>query len=340
MLALAPCNPLLVSESSHTPYSGMLPGYIAGYYRREECFIDLRRVAAKHNADLLLGRAVGIVDKRLQLADGREIAFDLLSINSGAAFTPPFVASDSCAASSGCAVKPIEGFIDWLGRVEIPRNSTLAVVGGGAGGVETALALAGRLRSARPAVSLVSRSFLKEFPPAVRLWVLRQLWRQNIAVEHATATNYADGKLSLSGEKPFIAADKVVFATGASPPPWLANTGLPLDERGFVKVNRHLQSVGAPHIYVTGDAASHTFAPPKSGVMAVRQGPVLAHNLLVAGNWRKGEAKAWRGRRNALYIIGNGGGEAIACRNGISFSGKWVWRWKCYLDERFIRKFA
>ena len=50
----------LITRDMHTPYSGMLPGYISGFYTHDECHIDLARLAAFCNARLIHEEASGI----------------------------------------------------------------------------------------------------------------------------------------------------------------------------------------------------------------------------------------------------------------------------------------
>ncbi len=80
-----------------------------------------------------------------------------------------------------------------------------------------------------------------------------------------------------------IATDAALIATGASAAAWLRDTGLALDDLGFIAVNSHLQSISHPFVFAAGDVATLIETPrPKSGVYAVRAAPPLAHNLIAA----------------------------------------------------------
>lgn len=328
----ADCRPLLVSESSVTAYSGLLPGAIAGYHRRQHCFIDLPKTMARYRGDFLVGRAVGIADRQLHLADGRTVPFDLLAVNCGARQNPLFAAPDSCT------VKPIESFLQFLDGVRLTRGAPVAVIGAGAGGVETAMALHKRWAASAPAVTLIGRQFLPEFPPAMRRRVATRLAARAITVCQGEAVAAESGAVLLSDGRR-VAAEQIIFAADVVAPPWLRNTPLALDENGFARVNEQLQSVNNDNIFICGDAAAHPNSLPKSGVMAVRQGAVLGDNLRIALEQRQPRLRRWRAQRRALYIIGCADGSAIGCRNNISFAGRWVWHWKNYLDKRFMQRF-
>ena len=310
----------------------MLPGYIAGRYRKKECFINLRALTDKYQAKLIVGRIIGITDNALLLANGRRIAFDLLSINTGGAPASLFNASNSCT------VKPIDEFIQYLETMQIQQTPQIGIIGGGASGVETAFALAERLRHQNPKFHLITDVLLSEFPQSARRRLHRQLFTKGIAITESTAMAYTENALLLTnGER--LPMDNVIFATPVKAPTWLKKTGLALTKNGFIRVNHHLQSLNHSNIYAVGDIAAPPSPIPKSGVMAVRQGALLAHNLLVAASLKKAAYKRWQPNKNALYIIGTGDGKAIACRNRLSIGGRWVWRWKHYLDTKFMRQF-
>ena len=327
----------LLSDGATTPYSGMLPGYIAGHYRRAQCFINLPPLAHACGAKFMDARITGIRGSELHLADGSALPFDVLSLNTGA--SPPQPPPVSAAA---CAVKPIAAFMEWLHTQDESDFRRLAVVGGGAGGIETALALAHRWRRRQPAVqlALVTRELLPQGAAAMRRTVRRLLAERGVSLhEGADATRHDGAHLHLANAES-IPCDRAVYATPVAASAWFAHTGLAQDDADFLRVNAHLQSPNAPNIFISGDAASHTPPLPKAGVMAVRQGPVLAHNLPIAAGWRAGEMKEFPRSAQALFIIGNGAGNgAVASRNGITVSGKWVWRWKQHLDFKFMGKF-
>ena len=325
------CRPLLVSENERAPYSGMLPGYIAGAYARDDCFIHLPTLAKQTGADFLCGRATGVAGDEVLLEGGGRARFDALSVNTGAAPRPPF------AVANGCAVKPIGEFMRAL-QTPPAAGAALAVVGGGAGGVEVALALAARFAALRPRLALVCSRFLPGFPPAFGAAARRAMRAQGVVVQEQTAIGYADGELLLANgaRQP---ADFVVFATPAAAPAWLANTPFAKSEGGFIAVNERLQSVSHPAVFAAGDVAAPPFAVAKSGVVAVRQAPTLARNLPAAAGLTRAPMRAWRGGKAALYIVGCGNGKALACRNGITVGGAWAWRFKRRLDSQFMRRF-
>lgn len=322
----------LVSESAATPYSGMLPGHIAGSYASAQCFIDLARTAQACGAEFVAARVEGVEGKQLLLDGGQRLAFDVLSINTGA--TPPPV-----AGAAACNVKPIAAFMQWLDSQQPQEFKRLAVVGGGAGGVETILALAHRWPPPRPALLLVAERLLPAATAAMRRHVRQRLAACGIEIVPARAVEYADGHLHLSdGQR--LPVCRVVYATAVAASEWFARTGLPLDGSGFIQVNGCLQSPAAANIFISGDAAAHRPPLPKSGVMAVRQAETLARNLPVAAGWRAGRLVPFGGSAQALYILGDGDGKgAVASRNGITVRGRWVWRWKQYLDSKFMAKF-
>jgi selenide,water dikinase len=337
---------VLVSPDTLTPYSGMLPGLVAGHYTLAESHIDLPALAQRAGARFVRDRVVAldVAARQARLARGPAEPFDIASIDIGS--TPD--ASTAGVREHAVGVKPVDGFLAaWEGirrDAEAGAIRSIAVVGGGAGGVEILLAMQHRLRQAcgdrAPAFALVSDQprVLPLHAPAVGRRLAALLVARGVVLHlgsRAVGVS-AEGVRLASGAA--VRADRVVWATSATAAPWLAASGLACDERGFVRVNAFLQSVSSADVFASGDCAAQDGEPrPKSGVYAVRQGPPLAANLRRAV--RKEPLAPYVPQRDALALISTGDRHAIGTRGGFTVAGRWVWRWKDRIDRRFMAQY-
>jgi len=339
---------VLISPDPDSPYSGMLPGWIAGHYTRDDCHIDLTALAHFANCRLVQTACAGIdLDAGLVLcANGMRLPYDVLSIDAGGR-SP---ASDTPGAKEhALSVRPIDDFVphwedicDRTVRGQAPRR--LAVVGGGAAGVEVLLAMQYRLRQLAPRTQVSfelvcdAGSILLSHHESVRAIFMRVLEQRGVILHLAARAERVErGVVRLSGGAS-VAADAIVWATGASAPLWPKSSGLATDDGGFVRVNRLLQSVSHPQVFAAGDIASIAGEPrPKSGVYAVRAGPPLANNLR---RMLRGERLVeWMPQKHALALITTGDRYAVASRGNFVLAGKWVWRWKNWIDRRFMQRY-
>lgn len=319
-----PARIVLVSDSEFAPYSGMLPGEIGGQFSREECLIDLPKLCARAGAEFRRAAAVSVNCKKREVsfADGKVARFDLLSLNVGGAPCPPFVAP-------GIAAKPAAAFMDFAAA--LPSDSELAIVGAGAGGVEIALAFRRRFAAAK--IALIGE-LLPSANDGVRRRLRALIQSRAISLLESAATEFRDDAVLLADGRR-TAARAVIFTTPVAAPEWLRNGDLILDARGFVRVNSFLQSESSPAVFAAGDCAAS--GADKSGVVAVRQAPVLAFNIAA---FLSGSAlRPWCPRDNFLSILNTADGRAVAGWGGFSASGAWVWKWKKYLDKKFMNRF-
>jgi len=339
----------LISREVLTPYSGMLPGVIAGHYGAAAAHIDLAHLCADAGAELRHDSVTALEPDagRLRCASGAAETWDLLSVNSGS--TPGLQAIDG-AAEVGIAVKPIGEFLPrWdrlLTRLRAASDQPfqLAIVGAGAGGVELALAIEYRLRRVEGFRQLrlilidAAPSLLPGHTPRLGQRLGRILAQRKIEVQTGTRVAAARvGALSMSNGKS-IQADEILWVTPASAPRWPASAGLATDARGFIRVDDQLRSVSHPQIFAAGDIASFdSRSLPKAGVFAVRQGPVLAENLARAA--RGQPLRGYRPQGRFLTLISTGNRYAVAARGSWTAQGAWAWRWKDWLDRRFIGRF-
>jgi selenide,water dikinase len=354
MAALPGVRLTLITREVHTPYSGMLPGLIAGHYQFDEAHIDTGPLARFAGARLYQDEAVGLdLDKRLVVCRQRPpVPYDVLSVNIG---STPNTTQIPGASEHAIAVKPIDGFLKRFmalkARVmEKKGRASIAVVGAGAGGVELLLSVAHRLRRdvASAGFSPNGLAFmlvtdtpdiLETFPKSFRATFRDILASRGISVvAGAAVTRVEPHRLVLDRGGVPIEVDEVLWTTQARPPAWLAGTGLALDERGFLRVEPDLRAAGREEVFAAGDIISFASRQlPKSGVYAVRAGPVLARNIRRLLTRRV--PRPFRPQRDAMYLVSTGDPYAVGTRNGVVFSGAWVWRWKDWIDRRFMRKF-
>src|SRR5271163_2467564 len=277
----------LITRDVETPYSGMLPGYVAGLYRFEECHIDLVRLARFAGARLIHDEAVGLdrAAHRVVCRNHPPIRYDLVSLDIG---STPRLHDVPGAAEHTISVKPIGRFAArWealLERAQGAGHVRLAIVGGGAGGVELALSAQRRLTSllgTAPEITLVTREgLLPSHNRRVRRIFARLLAERGIRTVTHNPIECVEPGLLIAADGSAIPFDEALWVTEAAGAPWLAETGLPLDERGFVVIDERLRSVGDQAVFAAGDIATMPAHPrDKAGVYAVRAGPPLAANL-------------------------------------------------------------
>ena len=314
----------LVTPLARQVYSAMLPGVIAGHYRLDEAQVDIAALCSRAYVDLVSGSvdALELATRRARLDDGAVLDYDAISLNPGS-----LVDSSLAGAERTLPAKPLDEF---LAALDGKRLGRVAIVGAGAAGAELAMALGHRgaaitLYSDRPALEGLAGERI-----ALALRRSRVDFRPGMAV-----TSVEEGPVVVAGtaRQDF---DLVIRATGSAPPAWLAAAGLAVDGHGFALVHDTLQSTSHPEVFIAGDCATLRDTPhPRSGVYAVRHGESLATNLrnLISGR----PLAPYVPQARSLLLLSCGSRYAIAQRGGWTAEGAWVWRWKDWIDRRWLK---
>lgn len=342
-----PCDQaerVLIMPSERSAYSGMLPGWMAGIYQEDEIFIPVAKLARKAGVRVILASVDGLdaEAQRLQLSTGEGLDFDLLSLATGGEVPGHGLQN---TGSKLLTVRPVEQFVqDWRALVEqasMRDAPSVAIVGGGAGGIELALAARARLRdiSEQSRVCLVAPQdgFLKGHADNVRALALDALRQRGITVHWSMAKGHAEGLELDDGQ--LIGADAVIAATGSQPQAWLARSGLACTDNGFVLVGGTLQSVSHPNIFAAGDIIQRSDRQlERSGVHAVKAGPVLANNLRNLSG--ENGLQSYDPKRVTLYLLSTGDGRAILSWGKYAMSGRSPWWLKERIDRGFVNRFT
>jgi NADH dehydrogenase FAD-containing subunit len=344
----------LLNDSPRLYYSGMAPEYLGGVYAREQATLDLLAWCERTGVTFAAGRAVAL-DVRghhVTTAQGDVHAFDLAVFDVGARAPGAAHAEGAIKAKPLHRIEALEAFVsEALAAGQGTRR--LAVVGGGAAGVEVALNVTARALARRPdALAVVLREpgghLLDAFPRRIRTRALRALSARGVEVRlgHRAEGTDARGVRLHGGEH--VPADAVLWATGSEGPPLFREAGLRVDGRGFACVGPTLQVMEAPHLFVAGDAAAvdgHE-GLERVGVHAVRQGPVLRDNVFAAvaalQAGRRPDTAALRPFRPppVAPLIHSTGGPTGWLRLGpLSLTGKSMLRLKHLADRRWMRRY-
>ncbi len=335
---------LIISPYPRQIYSGMVPGWMSGHYTLDQCAAPLAPLVSAAKVRFIQDSVTGIAagQRLVHTAHSGSIAYDVLSLDTGSEV------DCSCLAASGARllpIRPLESFIaGWQEQLAIFKRqgkASLVVVGGGAAGVELALAarfrLAQELSADHIQIQLVAGAgLLPGHGRRIVTRVERVLHQQQIGVIKAYAAGSPEGLQLNDGRR--LAADCIIAATGVRPANWLAESGLALAPDGFVAVADGQQSSSHPEVFAAGDVASRIDSPhAKSGVYAVRAGPVLTQNLQRA---LLGQAPlSYQPQRRSLYLLATGPKDAIMSWGGYSASGHWTWKWKDWIDRRFMSQY-
>jgi selenide,water dikinase len=336
----------VVSRVRFTPYSGMLPGLLAGLCTFEESHIDLAWLAAETGCEFVEAESTLLRPDSHEVvcADGRTFGYDVLSVDTG---STPAIDGVPGAREHALPVKPVDRYLaGWRSietRIAAGERLRVAVVGGGAGGVELLLSLQHRLRTTvggetRFLLVTDQADILTNHNATVRRVFRHVLAARQVEVflGHEVVRVEPHALHCANGER--VAVDASIWVTTAAAPRWVADAGLATDHRGFIAVDDRLRSISHADVFAAGDIATMVNQPrPKSGVYAVRQGPPLARNLRGA---LSGEPlAAYRPQGLALALIGTGDRCAVASWGPFAAKGRWVWHWKNYIDRRWMRRY-
>ncbi|WP_333712041.1 selenide, water dikinase SelD [Yoonia sp.] len=327
----------VINPGPTAPYSGMLPGFVAGHYTRDELDIDLVRLARFAGARLINGAVDGIdsAGRTITVPGRPPIGFDVASVDVGITSAMPDLPG---FATHAVPAKPLGTFAArwdaFRARAEAPQ---IAILGGGVAGAELAMAMAHALRDRSPSVRLIDRSrILAGLGYRARQLMLAALSEAEIEVFEETRVTevFAEGLVLSDGRT--IRSDFTCGAAGAKPHGWIAGTDLDLHQ-GFIRVGPTLESSVAS-IFAVGDCAHLAHDPrPKAGVYAVRQAPVLFDNLRAALSG--GRKRAYKPQRDYLKLVSLGRKAALAEKFGTARQGALLWRLKDHIDVKFMRQF-
>lgn len=346
----------LITDVMHTPYSGMLPGYVAGLYDFDTCHIDLQPLAKFAGARLIHDRAIALdlQTNQIHCAHHPPIRFDWLSLDIGS--TP---AADTVPGAKDYAIpaKPISQFLNYWDDLvaAVCRDPQMplrvGIVGGGAGGVELSLAVQRRLQeiyqqAGQPTSHVELHLFhrgaevLPERSPGVRRRVQRIMGQRGMRLHlgESVAEVRPDRVICASGLE--VECDRLFWVTQAAAASWLAEAGLATDPRGFVIVNDALQSISHPQVFAAGDVATMQRHPrPKAGVFAVRHGKPLTENLRRVTQGQP--LQSFVPQKEFLILIGLGDETAVASRGRWGLGpAPWIWHWKDRIDRQFMDQFS
>ncbi len=356
ILKLWGMNPLanvrltLITDVFYTPYSGMLPGHIAGFYSYDETHINLHHLALFAKADFYLDKVIGLDLTKNQVIcqNSSPVAFDYLSIDIG---STPQMLTVKGASESVIPAKPVPQLLDaWSNIIQKAENCptsplSLAIVGGGAGGVELALnmqsCLSRILHPQKLTIYLIHKGekVLQNHNNWVSYLLQNTLIKKRIKTylqETVTEIRNNNEIFCQSGLK--LQADHIFWVTQASAPSWVKASGLTTDKKGFILVKDTLQSVSHPPIFATGDIATmEHYQRPKAGVFAVRQGNPLFKNL--QNILLEKPLKNYHPQKYYLALIGTGDKKAVASWGCFSVKSSLLWQWKDKIDRQFMQQF-
>ncbi|MCF8067374.1 MAG: FAD-dependent oxidoreductase [Desulfobacterales bacterium] len=334
----------VIGPSDYHYYSGMGPGMLGKTYAPEDIRFATGNVVEKQGGQFVPGSATHIDPKLriVKLASGEDIVYDVLSVNAGSYVPQSLVTEDKGDIFS---VKPIETLQKARSRIielTSQKKILIAIVGGGPSSTEIAgnvWQLVKHIQSHMPVIKIFSGGpFMGRFPDKIRKSALAIMVQRNIEVHDGDyVKEIKTGTIRMESGKTHL-ADVIFLASGVRSSAIFRDSGIPVGPDDGMIVNKYLQCPRHPEIFGGGDCIYFQDEPlDKVGVYAVRENPILCHNLMAA--LEGSVLKAFDPGGPYLLVFNMGGGIGILNKRWITFSGRLAFKIKDYIDRRFMMKF-
>ena len=335
----------LVSLSRYHHYSGMVPGFLAGTYDEANIAFDLEALCHRAGVKFLVDQVTRLSPTQRQIVTATEkrLAYDLISFNLGSGAA----GAGRPEVASAQLIKPISRAIQLRERIlrEAAANprTRISVVGAGAAGFEIVCAARSLLlaRGLKPRISLFDSApqILDGYSEAFRMRGAGILESFGIEVHLGEQITSVERDRLVTPKGEIYPSDVTVWLTGAAAPLLFAESGLAVDDRGFLLVDDNLRSISNPQILAVGDCATLLNYPqtPKAGVYSVRQAPILWQTI--RANCLGGEGLRYLPQSSFLSILNLCDGRALLRYKGLISASRWAWMLKDWIDRRFMRMY-
>ncbi len=338
----------VIGPSDFHYYSGMGPGMLGGTYSPERIRFATRKEVESRGGEFVTDRVTQIMpgDRQVKTRSGTRIGYDVVSLNAGSYIPlPETEIPEQDRPANLYPVKPIEQLMDASAALQVlfdEKPARVNVVGGGPSSAEVAgnvWQLARDRGGHMPEIRILCGSgFMGRFGEKIRSRVKRILEKRGIVIqENARVRSVTRSDITLeSGQR--VDTDFTFMASGVIPSPIFEDSGLAVGPDKGLRVNPYLQSVTDPQIFGGGDCIFFEPQPlDKVGVYAVRQNPVLLHNLMAALDGRP--LKSFDPGPDYLLVFNLGGGQGVLKKKNIVFSGRLAFTIKDYIDTKFMKRF-
>jgi NADH dehydrogenase FAD-containing subunit len=334
----------LIGPSPYHYYSGMGPGLLSGIYRAQDARFLVKKIAEDRGATFIEDKVIHIdpVQRTLNLESGNRVSYDVVSFNTGS--DVPLGPLISVPPENVVPVKPVFNLLQARRLImqslkQKPMN--FIVIGGGPAGVEVTAnlwRLVNQNRGKATIKLIAGRKLLGNLPEKVRTLALSSLAGRGIMViegNHVKEMTRDEIRLTDGSSHPF---DVAFMALGVQPSRIFRDSGILTGPDGGLLVNSFLQSMAHPEMFGGGDCISFAEGPlAKVGVYAVRQNPILYHNLLAALEGK--EMKTFMPQKEYMLIFNMGNGRGILWKKNFLWEGRLAFLLKDYIDRKFMRKF-
>jgi len=316
----------------------------AEVYGPEDIRFATKHVVEKQGGTFILGKAVQVEPKTktVLLEAGDTVFYDVLSCNVGSYVPKTIIQGDSEDIFS---VKPIEKLIEAQDRIiELVshNNIEISIIGGGPSAAEiagNAWRLTKDYGTNKSRIRIFAgKGFMSRFPVDVKKRILRSLERRGIEIlESGYVEKTNAGEIILESGKHYN-SDVTFLAVGVKPSPLFKESDLPTGPDGGLMVNQYLQSTAYADIFGGGDCIYFKNQPlDKVGVYAVRENPVLYHNL--KASIEGSTLQPFDPSGDYLLIFNMGDGTGVLRKKRLTFDGRLAFKIKDYIDRKFISRF-
>lgn len=334
----------VIQPSEHHYYSGMGPGMLGRTYSPDDIRFATRHVVEKQGGRFILDKVIKADPKQqlIFLENGEPIHYDTVSFNVGS-YVPKEIITNQ--TDNIFTVKPIESLLKAQQKIlalAAERIVKIAIIGGGASAVEiagNALTLTQKNGLYSAEVKIFARGeLMSRFSHQIREKAVHSLSQRGIEIfENCTVSEIVGDTIKLAGQNDYD-ADVIFVAVGVRPSPVFEKSGLATGPDGGLLVNRFLQSDEYPNIFGGGDCIYFKDSPlDKVGVYAVRENPVLLHNLMASLEGKV--LMEFNPGGDYLLIFNLGDGTGIFKKKFVNFNGRPAFWLKDYIDRKFMKKF-